>query len=389
MHCWEQNIKLPTVRDCPECNGYDRYDRPNRQYQNDDRRFNGPIMGRASVHDRLAGRLCVHDRLGDRVGYFPRNQEELEEMANARVSDEFIFCRDANTYQVESRGSRYQSVRQPQLPPWCPEGLTRTQKRRLQRERREELSKGENSAKSEDRQQPYPKGKWPSTDVNMIFMLSMEFLVPSSDDEELDFSDQIAQLALDPVTAIFEKPADNERQHLKALFIKGRVDGQPMTKILVDGGAAINIMPYAVYRKLGKGDQDLTKTDIMLKDFEGNVSPVKGAICVELTIGSKTLPTTFFIISGKGAYNLLLERDWIHANCCIPPTMHQCLVQWVGDKIEIVPGDSSYVIASAEVDTYERTRCISGEIWERIFSRLPITRFHRSKQSVLVKSFNG
>ena len=40
----------------------------------------------------------MHDRLSDRVGYFPRNQEELEEMANARVLDEFIFCRDANTY---------------------------------------------------------------------------------------------------------------------------------------------------------------------------------------------------------------------------------------------------------------------------------------------------
>jgi len=77
-------------------------------------------------------------------------------------------------------------------------------------------------------------------------MLPMEFLVSSSDDEELDFSDQIAQLALDLMTAIFEKPADNERQHLKALFIKERVDGQPMTKILVDGGAVINIMPYAV-----------------------------------------------------------------------------------------------------------------------------------------------
>jgi len=97
------------------------------------------------------------------------------------------------------------------------------------------------------------------------------------------------------------------------------------------------------------------------------VSLVKGAICVELTIGSKTLPTTFFVISGKGAYNLLLGRDWIHANYCIPSTMHQCLVQWVGDKIEIVPGDSSYVIASAEADTYERTRCISGEIWEKDF----------------------
>jgi hypothetical protein len=172
----------------------------------------------------------------------------------------------------------------------------------LQRERQEELNKGENSG---SRQPSDAKKEGPSAGVNMVFMLPMEFLAPASDDE-LEFSDQIAQLALDPMTAIFEKPADDERQHLKALFLKGRVDGQPMTKILVDGGAAINIMPYAVYQKLGKGDQDLTKTDMMLKDFEGNVSPVKGAICVELTIGSKTLPTTFFVISGKGAYNLLL-----------------------------------------------------------------------------------
>jgi len=109
-----------------------------------------------------------------------------------------------------------------------------------------------------------------------------------------------------------------------------------------------------MYQKLGKGDQDLTKTDMMLKDFEGNVSPAKGVVCVELTIGSKTLPITFFVINGKGAYNLLLGRDWIHANCCIPSTMHQFLVQWVSDNIEVVPADSSYIIASAEAwDTYE------------------------------------
>ena len=152
---------------------------------------------------------------------------------------------------MESKENHRQSVRQPQLPPWCPEGLTRTQKRRLQQEQQEELSRGENFAKSGDRQQSNPKGKGPSEDVNMVFMLPMEFLAPFSDDEEVDFPDQIAQLALDPMTAIFEKPADNERQHLKALFVKGRVDAQPMTKILVDGGAAINIMPYVVYRKLG------------------------------------------------------------------------------------------------------------------------------------------
>jgi len=111
------------------------------------------------------------------------------------------------------------------------------------------------------------------------------------------------------MTAVFEKPSDDERQHLKALFVKGSVDGQPMTKILIDSGAAINIMPYTVYRKLDKGDQDVTKTVMMLKDFEGNVSPVKRAICVELTISSKTFPTTLIVISGKGAYSLLLGRD--------------------------------------------------------------------------------
>jgi hypothetical protein len=214
------------------------------------------------------------------------------------------------------------------------------------------------------------KGKGPSADINMVFMLPMEFLAPSNDEEEVVLSDQVAQLTLDPMMAVFEKPTNDERQHLKALFVKGRVDGQPVSKILIDGGATINIMPYVMYQKLGKGDQDLTKTNMMLKDFEGNVSPAKGAVCVELTIGGKTLPTMFFVINGKGAYNLLLGRDWIHANCCVPSTMHQCLVQWVGDKIEVVPGDSSYIIASAESDTYERTKCISGEVWEKEFLRV-------------------
>jgi len=55
IHCWEQNIKLPTVGDCPECNGYNRHDRSNRRFQNNDRRFNEPIRGRMLVHDRLGG----------------------------------------------------------------------------------------------------------------------------------------------------------------------------------------------------------------------------------------------------------------------------------------------------------------------------------------------
>ena len=32
VRCWEQNIKLPTVRYCLECNGYDRYDQSDQRF---------------------------------------------------------------------------------------------------------------------------------------------------------------------------------------------------------------------------------------------------------------------------------------------------------------------------------------------------------------------
>ena len=119
---------------------------------------------------------------------------------------------------------------------------------------------------------------------------------------------------MEPIPATFEKPEDEKRKQLKALFLKGFIDGKPVTKMLVDGGAAVNIMPYAMLRKLGKGSEDLTKTDMMLMDFEGVVSPAIGALCVDLTINSKTLPTTFFVINGKGSCILLLGRDWHESN---------------------------------------------------------------------------
>ena len=65
-----------------------------------------------------------------------------------------------------------------------------------------------------------------------------------------------------------------------------------MNKMLVDGGASVNLMPYTTFHKLGKGPRDLIEIDMMLKNFRGKSSKTKGAMNVELTIGSKTLLTT-------------------------------------------------------------------------------------------------
>ena len=167
----------------------------------------------------------------------------------------------------------------------------------------------------------------------MVFILPVEFRAPSkykqeeSDGEEYDeeeLGEAMAQLTLQSQQAIFDKPS--QHRYLKVLYMKGFVDGKPMTKMLVDGGAAVNLMPYTMFRKLGKGPKDLLEMDMILKDFGDNASKSRGAGSVELMIGSKTLPTTFFVIDGKGTCSFLLGHDWIHANCCIPSTMHQCLI---------------------------------------------------------------
>jgi hypothetical protein len=52
----------------------------------------------------------------------------------------------------------------------------------------------------------------------------------------------------------------------------------------------------------------------------------KGVISMELTIGSKTLATTFFVTEKQGNFSLILGRDWIHANKCVPSALHQMLI---------------------------------------------------------------
>jgi len=110
----------------------------------------------------------------------------------------------------------------------------------------------------------------------MVFILPAEFRAYSNEDPEEpeEIEEAMAQLTLQPQQAVFDKP--KKHQHLKPLYVKGYVDGKPMMKLLVDGGVAVNLIPYTTYRKLRKGPEDLIKTDMMLRDFGGNASQTRG-----------------------------------------------------------------------------------------------------------------
>jgi hypothetical protein len=122
-------------------------------------------------------------------------------------------------------------------------------------------------------------------------------------------------------------------------------------------------MPYSLYRKLGKQDDEFVKTKMTLSGVGTNSSiKAKGVTFVELTIGTKTLAAAFFVADVEGNYSLILGRDWIYANQCVPSTLHQMLLQWVGDDVEQVHVDVSACIAMADAPvlwTYETTTCIT------------------------------
>ena len=72
----------------------------------------------------------------------------------------------------------------------------------------------------------------------MVFVLPSEFRVPQLEESA------IAQLDLGPRPIIFEKPKEKSYKHLKGLYLKGLINGKPVNRMLVDTGAAVNLMPF-------------------------------------------------------------------------------------------------------------------------------------------------
>ena len=74
----------------------------------------------------------------------------------------------------------------------------------------------------------------------MVFVLPSEFRAPQLEESA------IAQLDLGPRPIIFEKPKEKSYKHLKGLYLKGLINSKPVNRMLVDTGAAVNLMPYSV-----------------------------------------------------------------------------------------------------------------------------------------------
>ncbi|RLN23454.1 retrotransposon protein, putative, unclassified [Panicum miliaceum] len=220
IHCWENDIRLPSADNCPECNGSSRNDRSKPHYKD---RGSEPINRnrreerRVSVHDRLGGRVDQYSRSKSKIGQQDglggriSAHDRLEEMADDRISHEDPLGREPDWEHARSSAK-------PVNPRWCPDGLSRSQKRRIQRLRQWEHQEEEQRQVPERRNvksrvwRPKKNGQetnnqGSAAEIDMVFILPMEFMAPNDRDEVTKTEEeQMAQLVLEPMMATFEKP---------------------------------------------------------------------------------------------------------------------------------------------------------------------------------------
>ncbi|RYR24865.1 hypothetical protein Ahy_B02g058420 [Arachis hypogaea] len=100
------------------------------------------------------------------------------------------------------------------------------------------------------------------------------------------------------------------------------MSGIKVNKVLIDGGAAISLLPKRMLMKVEKYSDDLIPTNISVTDYSGVSTPAKELVTLGVQVGSSNQNTVFVVVSSKASYNALLGCDWIYGVGAVPSTVH-------------------------------------------------------------------
>nr|KYP31280.1 hypothetical protein KK1_048525 [Cajanus cajan] len=124
-------------------------------------------------------------------------------------------------------------------------------------------------------------------------------------------------------SAVFDSPMEEMKGHLKPLLLTLMIEEQEVNKVLVDGGAAVNILPKTMLKMFGKSLAHLKPHNLMISDYVGTSSHPEGLILLDVQIGSVKRTTMFIVTPSKANFNVLLGREWIHGVGVVPSMVHQ------------------------------------------------------------------
>ncbi|KAM1945855.1 hypothetical protein ACFX13_000786 [Malus domestica] len=139
---------------------------------------------------------------------------------------------------------------------------------------------------------------------------------------------------------LFPRSSSAKLHHLKPLYVTAHIEGYRVSKVFVDCGAIVNIMPVNVMKALRRSNDELIPSGITMSSFVRDKSHTKGVLPLAVNIDGRNHMTAFFIVDSKTEYNALLGRNWIHQTSCILSSLYQVLIFWDGKSVIVHPADS-------------------------------------------------
>ena len=123
---------------------------------------------------------------------------------------------------------------------------------------------------------------------------------------------------------------------MRPLYISAEVEGIMVNKVMVDTGAAVNVVTTHTMGLLGIPRSMIQTTSLTVKNFFGQVSRTLGLLFLRVKVGPASRVYTFFMAECSSSYSMILGRDWIHRSFCMPSSMHQELIVWDTETCEAV-----------------------------------------------------
>jgi hypothetical protein len=141
-----------------------------------------------------------------------------------------------------------------------------------------------------------------------------------------------------------ELPVDGH-DHNRALHISVKCLDSILSRVLVDTGSSLNVMPKTTFLKLNVEGSLMRPSSLVVKAFDGSRRDVIGEVDLPILIGPQVFTITFQVMDIKPTYSCLLGRPWIHAAGAVTSTLHQKLKFITGDKMILVSGQEDIMVS--------------------------------------------
>jgi hypothetical protein len=99
----------------------------------------------------------------------------------------------------------------------------------------------------------------------------------------------------------FEKPEESS-QHMKLLYIRDHLEGKLVSRMLIDGDIAVNLMLHSIFMKLGREDDKLVKTNLTINGMGGQ--PDGGPGCHLHGAHRREQVSCYHVLHHRGARSL-------------------------------------------------------------------------------------